>query len=106
MKRMMTLLGTSIAISGALLSAAPAHANNSVNWDAIANCESSGNWAINTGNGYYGGLQFAAGTWNGHGGGEFAAYAHQASREQQIVVAERVLGSQGIGAWTSCGRRG
>jgi resuscitation-promoting factor RpfA len=72
-------------------------------WDRVAGCESGGNWAINTGNGYHGGLQFSQGTWAAHGGGEFAASANQASREQQIAVAERVLASQGRGAWPVCG---
>lgn len=65
----------------------------SVNWDAIAQCESGGNWSINTGNGYYGGLQFTAGTWRANGGSGSAA---NASREEQIRVAENVLRSQGI----------
>ena len=71
-------------------------------WDRLAQCESGGDWHINTGNGYYGGLQFAAGTWNGYGGGEFAATADQASREEQIYVAEKVLAQQGWGAWPAC----
>lgn len=75
----------------------------SVNWDAIAQCESGGNWSINTGNGYYGGLQFTAGTWRANGGSGSAA---NASREEQIRVAENVLRSQGIRAWPVCGRRG
>lgn len=82
--------------------AATAHAD-SVNWDAVASCESGGNWAINTGNGYYGGLQFSLGTWRSNGG---AGMPHAASREEQIRVAENVLRSQGIGAWPSCGGRG
>src|SRR5580693_8978821 len=73
-------------------------------WDAVAGCESGGNWAINTGNGYHGGLQFSQGTWSSHGGGEYATSANQASRDQQIAVAERVLASQGRGAWPVCGR--
>ncbi|WP_204805166.1 transglycosylase family protein [Mycobacterium riyadhense] len=75
----------------------------SVNWDAIAQCESGGNWSINTGNGYSGGLQFTAGTWRANGG---TGSASAASREEQIRVAENVLHSQGIGAWPVCGRRG
>ncbi|MEV0843260.1 transglycosylase family protein [Actinocatenispora sera] len=75
------------------------------NWDAIAQCESGGNWAINTGNGYYGGLQFSQSTWDANGGGQYAARADQASRSQQIAVAERVKASQGIGAWPVCGAR-
>jgi outer membrane biosynthesis protein TonB len=75
----------------------------SVNWDAIAGCESGGNWAISTGNGYSGGLQFTSSTWRSNGG---AGSPNGASREEQIRVAENVLHSQGIGAWPVCGRRG
>jgi hypothetical protein len=74
-------------------------------WDAVAACESGGDWSIDTGNGYYGGLQFAAGTWRAHGGEEFAPMADQATRDQQIAIAERVLDEQGWGAWPSCSRR-
>ncbi|BBX46338.1 hypothetical protein GCM10009641_49240 [Mycobacterium cookii] len=73
-------------------------------WDRVAACESGGNWAINTGNGYHGGLQFSQGTWASHGGGEYATSANQATRDQQIAVAERVLATQGRGAWPVCGR--
>ncbi|HUQ58847.1 transglycosylase family protein [Lentzea sp.] len=86
-----------LATGGALASAAP-----SVDWDRIAQCESGGNWSINTGNGYYGGLQFSPSTWRAHGG---AGRADQASREEQIRVAESVLATQGLGAWPTCGRR-
>lgn len=72
-------------------------------WDQVAACESGGNWHINTGNGYYGGLQFSAETWNGYGGGEYAATADQATKEQQIEIGERVLAGQGAGAWPNCG---
>lgn len=71
------------------------------NWDAVAQCESGGNWAINTGNGYYGGLQFSQSTWEAYGG---TGYAHNASREEQIRVAENVLAGQGPGAWPACGQ--
>jgi resuscitation-promoting factor RpfE len=74
-----------------------------MNWDAVAACESGGNWAINTGNGYYGGLQFTMGTWQSNGG---SGSPHHATREEQIRVAENVLQSQGIGAWPTCGGRG
>ena len=74
-------------------------------WDAVAACESGGDWSIDTGNGYYGGLQFAAGTWRSYGGEQFAPTADQATRDQQIAVAERVLDEQGWGAWPSCSRR-
>jgi hypothetical protein len=83
--------------------AAPKQAHQSVNWDAIAKCESGGNWAINTGNGFVGGLQFAMSTWRSNGGSGSPAAA---SREEQIRVAENVLHSQGIGAWPVCGKRG
>lgn len=73
-------------------------------WDRVAACESGGNWGINTGNGYQGGLQFSRGTWAAHGGGEYATSANQATRDQQIAVAERVLATQGKGAWPVCGR--
>jgi len=84
---------------------APAVAGWTV-WDTIAACESSGNWHDNTGNGYSGGLQFSPSTWRDYGGGQFAAYAWQASREQQIVVAERIHAAQGsYRAWPVCGYR-
>ena len=73
------------------------------NWDAIAQCESGGNWSINTGNGFYGGLQFQQSTWQEFGGLAYAARADLATREQQIAIAENVLAVQGIGAWPVCG---
>ncbi|MDM7888156.1 transglycosylase family protein [Curtobacterium sp. RHCJP20] len=88
-----------IAATGVGLAAAPANAASGSTWDALAQCESGGNWAINTGNGYYGGLQFNLGTWQAHGGTGNPA---SASREAQIAVAERVLASQGWGAWPAC----
>lgn len=87
-----------------LLGTTAAHAD-SANWDAVAQCESNGNWSINTGNGYYGGLQFTQGTWAAYGGTAYAARADLASRSAQIAVAERVAGGQGIGAWPVCGHR-
>jgi LysM repeat protein len=94
-----------VAGSAALLGpASPAQAS-SVNWDAVAQCESGGNWSINTGNGYYGGLQFTRSTWKANGGGKYASTANKASRSEQIRVAERVLDSQGIGAWPVCGKK-
>ena len=85
---------------------APAPAANYVSgssvWDAIAQCESGGNWAANTGNGYYGGLQFSASTWTGYGGGAYAPTANLATRDQQIAIAEKVQASQGWGAWPVC----
>jgi hypothetical protein len=73
-------------------------------WDAVAQCESGGNWSINTGNGYYGGLQFSQSTWDSFGGGAYASRADLASKSEQITVAERVLDAQGPGAWPTCGR--
>ncbi|MGB3663883.1 transglycosylase family protein [Mycolicibacter algericus] len=73
-------------------------------WDRVARCESGNNWGINTGNGYHGGLQFSPSTWSSNGGGKYAPVAHQASREQQIAIAENVLATQGRGAWPVCGR--
>ncbi|SFB47610.1 Uncharacterized conserved protein YabE, contains G5 and tandem DUF348 domains [Amycolatopsis marina] len=72
-------------------------------WDRLAQCESTGNWAINTGNGYYGGLQFDKGTWDAYGGDQYAAYPHQASREQQIAIATKLRDDRGgYGAWPHC----
>jgi len=76
--------------------------SSGVNWDAIAACESGGNWAIDTGNGYYGGLQFDHGTWIAYGGGRYAENAHLTSRENQIAVAS----TMGLGHWPHCGSRG
>ena len=73
-------------------------------WNAVALCESGGNWAINTGNGYYGGLQFSPSSWAAFGGTAYAARADLATRDQQIAVAEKVLAAQGPGAWPTCGR--
>ncbi|MFF8194113.1 transglycosylase family protein [Streptomyces bobili] len=74
-------------------------------WDRIARCESGGNWHINTGNGYYGGLQFSASTWRAFGGTAYAPTADRATREQQIAVATKVQRSQGWGAWPTCSTR-
>ena len=74
-------------------------------WDRLAQCESSGNWRIDTGNGFFGGLQFLPATWEGFGGLGFAPRADLATREQQIIVAERVLTKQGWGAWPACSRK-
>jgi hypothetical protein len=77
-----------------------------VNWPAIAACESGGNSAASTGNGYYGGLQFTEQTWLGYGDGRYASSANLATPAQQIAVAQRVLAGQGIGAWPVCEARG
>lgn len=83
----------------------PAHAS-SVNWDAVANCESGGDWSINTGNGYYGGLQFDYGTWLSNGGGQYARRADLASREQQIAIANILYSHRGLSPWPVCGKYG
>jgi len=90
--------------AAALLAPAAAAAPDS-DWDRLAQCEAGGNWHINTGNGYHGGLQFSPSTWRAYGGTEFAPYAYQATREQQIAVAERTLAGQGWGAWPACSAR-
>ncbi|WP_043267961.1 transglycosylase family protein [Streptomyces sp. CT34] len=80
----------------------PAEAVSGSHWDRLARCESGGNWRIETGNGFSGGLQFTHATWHSYGGGAYAARASRATREQQIQVAERVLARQGWGAWPAC----
>lgn len=99
----------------AAASAAPApqreyvSADGTGRWDQLAQCEAGGNWATNTGNGFGGGLQFmhqrSYSTWLSYGGGEFAPHPWEASREQQIVIAERVLAGSGWGAWPGCSRK-
>jgi len=93
-------LGAAAAGVGVL--AGPAQADTH-DWSGVAACESGGNWSINTGNGYYGGLQFSQSTWNAYGGQQYASRADLASPAQQIAVAESVLAGQGIGAWPVCG---
>ena len=95
--------GYTAASAALILGTAPAALaadGGGVNWDAIAKCESGGNWAINTGNGFFGGLQFTAQTWHAFGG---AGSPQTASRDAQISVAQKVLAGQGIGAWPVCG---
>jgi hypothetical protein len=91
------------SVAGGLAAAGSASAGSV--WDSVAACESGGNWSINTGNGYYGGLQFSGSTWRAYGGGSYAPRADLASRDAQITVAQRVLASQGPGAWPTCGAR-
>ncbi len=83
---------------------APSASADGHDWTGVAECESSGNWSINTGNGYYGGLQFSGSTWLAYGGGAYASRADLASPAEQIAVAERTLAGQGVGAWPTCGR--
>jgi len=82
---------------------APVTGGGGLNWDAVAACESGGNWSINTGNGFYGGLQFDSGTWLSYGGGAYASRADLASREQQIAVATRLYNARGSSPWPVCG---
>jgi hypothetical protein len=96
---------SSLPVATSYPAAYPA-SSGGVNWAAIAACESGGNWGTNTGNGFYGGLQFSEGTWLANGGGRYASTAAGASESQQISVAQRVLASQGIGAWPVCGANG
>ena len=84
---------------------APSSGGSGVNWDGIANCESTNNWSINTGNGYYGGLQFDEGTWLSNGGGAYADRADHATKEQQIAIAEKVYSERGLQPW-ACGGAG
>ncbi|CAL9647973.1 hypothetical protein SUDANB1_06514 [Streptomyces sp. enrichment culture] len=94
-----------LAPLGLLAATGNAAAADSGVWDRIAQCESGGNWHINTGNGYYGGLQFAPSTWNAYGGTAYAPTADRASRSQQIAVATKVQRAQGWGAWPTCSAR-
>ena len=97
---------SSLPVTSSAPSYSGSYSGGGVNWDAIAACESGGNWGTSTGNGFYGGLQFSQGTWDAYGGGQYASTAAGASRSQQIAVAQKVLASQGIGAWPVCGSNG
>ncbi|NNM46880.1 transglycosylase family protein [Knoellia koreensis] len=102
------LAGVAIAgaatVAGGVATASSSSAAGTV-WDRVAACESGGNWSINTGNGFYGGLQFTNQTWNGFGGGRYAPRADLASKAQQITIAQKVLQVQGPGAWPVCSQR-
>ncbi|MFD7827252.1 transglycosylase family protein [Kitasatospora sp. NPDC059803] len=100
----LALLASSLLAWGtSALTTGQASAASVSTWDKVAACESGGNWSINTGNGYYGGLQFTKSTWLAYGGGQYAQYPNQATKEQQILIGEKVLAGQGEGAWPSCG---
>ncbi|MEF9904373.1 transglycosylase family protein [Streptomyces sp. P9-A2] len=96
--------GSAIAIP--LLGAGAASAADGPTWDKVAECESGGSWSQNSGNGYYGGLQLAQEDWEKYGGLDYATSADQASRGQQIAVAEKILADQGVDAWRACGLLG
>ncbi|RAJ73575.1 transglycosylase-like protein with SLT domain [Streptomyces sp. PsTaAH-137] len=97
------LVGASGAMVIAGTGSASAATASAGSWDAVAQCESGGNWSANTGNGFSGGLQFTPSTWAAYGGTQYAANAHQASKAEQITVAQKVLADQGAGAWPHCG---
>lgn len=100
-----TSVATGGLLFGGMVAGSDAMAWDSSVWDRVAACESTGRWSINTGNGYYGGLQFSASTWRAFGGTEYARYAHQATKAEQIAIARRTLYAQGPGAWPTCSRR-
>lgn len=104
MNKTQKIVATSVIALGAASITIPANAH-SVNWDAIAKCESSNDWHINTGNGYYGGLQFDHETWISNGGGKYAYNANGATREEQIAIAEHVYARRGLQPW-GCGSHG
>lgn len=106
MVRFATFAGVAgTAIAAPLIGATSSSAASVATWDAVAQCESGGNWHINTGNGYYGGLQFSQSSWEAAGGLKYAARADLATKDQQIAVAEKLLALQGPGAW-SCASAG
>ena len=96
---------TGTAIAAPLIGASTASAASVATWDAVAQCESGGNWSINTGNGYYGGLQFSQSSWEAAGGLQYAPRADLATKDQQIAIAEKLLAMQGPSAW-SCASAG
>ncbi|WP_308072750.1 transglycosylase family protein [Streptomyces bambusae] len=98
-------LAVTVAAFGlSALGAGSASAASVATWDKVAACESTNNWSINTGNGLYGGLQIMKPTWDAFGGRTYAAYPHQATKQQQILIAEKILAGQGAGAWGGCGK--
>ncbi|MDB1087213.1 transglycosylase family protein [Streptomyces sp. ACA25] len=94
---------TGVAVALPVLGAGSAQAASVETWDAVAQCESTGNWSINTGNGFYGGLQFQQSSWEAAGGTKYAPRADLATKGQQIAAAEVLLSMQGPGAWPNCG---
>ncbi|MFE9412441.1 transglycosylase family protein [Streptomyces sp. NPDC006704] len=102
--RVVTLAGVAgAAVAAPLMAAGNASAASVQTWDAVAQCESGGNWSINTGNGYYGGLQFSQSSWAAAGGTKYASRADLATKGQQIAAAEKLLAIQGPGAWSCAG---
>ncbi|MFE0190822.1 transglycosylase family protein [Streptomyces sp. NPDC059008] len=105
--RVATLAGVAgAAVAVPLMGATSASAASVATWDKVAQCESGGNWSINTGNGYYGGLQFSNSSWAAAGGTQYAPRADLATKAQQIAAAEKLLAIQGPGAWSCAGAGG
>ncbi|WP_210569546.1 transglycosylase family protein [Streptomyces sp. GESEQ-4] len=98
----LTVTAGSAGMAIPLIGTGTAHAADVDTWNKVAACESTSNWSINTGNGYYGGLQFAQSTWEAFGGTRYAPRADLATKDQQIAIAEKVLDGQGPGAWPTC----
>jgi resuscitation-promoting factor RpfA len=94
-----------LAITGTALAAPSMSPESNATWDRLAQCESTQNWDTNTGNGYYGGVQFDQTTWKRYGGTEYAPRADQASRAEQIAIAKKVQDQQGWNAWPSCSEK-
>ena len=103
--KMAAVTGGAVMVAGMSVAGGGVATADSGVWDKVAQCESGGNWSINTGNGYYGGLQFSPSTWRAFGGHEYASQANQATKSEQIAVAQRTLQRQGPGAWPTCGKR-
>ncbi|RAK34553.1 LysM domain-containing protein [Actinoplanes lutulentus] len=100
------LLTVGVTGAGVLLApASPASAARQVNWDVVAKCESGGRWHINTGNGYYGGLQFSRSTWKANGGGKYASTANKATKAEQIKIANKLFKKRGLKPWPVCGKK-
>jgi len=100
---LLVTLTTTLLLAATL--SVPAEAVNMRTWSRLANCESGARWHINTGNGYYGGLQISARTWRAFGGHKFARYPNKATKREQVRVAQRIKSNQGWGAWPHCSRR-
>ncbi|MBO0843941.1 MAG: transglycosylase family protein [Nocardioides sp.] len=107
--RLRTLITSTVAAAAVTVplvaTAAPSNAATLRTWNRLAQCESGGRWHINTGNGYYGGLQISASTWRAYGGRHYAYLPNRATKAHQIRVAERIRAGQGWGAWPTCSAR-
>jgi hypothetical protein len=100
-----SVVATLAAMTAVTTTGTSADAATTRTWNRMAQCESGGRWHINTGNGYYGGLQISRATWSGYGGRKFAPLPHRATKREQIKVAERIKRHQGWRAWPACSRR-